>query len=133
MTTTLDVLQAFERDARAYRLLAMKSVARSSHMKQASGSKIGQPDIDGLLVDFINFIAAQRGVDYALKTGDLGGEPEAAVSPDAPVHPYSCPLCGTRLYEIGMGLLGCRECHQDFIPMCNTEQGEYGLSWFKSH
>ena len=52
-------------------------------------------------------------------------------NPDAPLHSYHCPLCGTQLHEIGLGFLECRSCRHDFVPSCQAEKNEYSLSWIE--
>lgn len=74
--TTLDVLNALAKDAMLYRATAIESINRNKHMNQTMGSEIDQADVDALLVDFINFVAARRGVDYAMYTSDLGPLPK---------------------------------------------------------
>jgi len=75
--TTLDVLKALEADAILYRATAAESILRNHHMNEAAGvDRIDQRIVDALLVDFINFVAARRGVDYAMYARDLGPLPE---------------------------------------------------------
>ena len=44
------------------------------------------------------------------------GTPVPEINPEAPLHSYHCPLCGTQLHEIGLGFLECRSCRHDFVP-----------------
>lgn len=56
--------------ARQYRPDSIASIRRNAHMHSASES-LTQADIDAVLTDFINFIAGQNGIDYALYAKDL--------------------------------------------------------------
>lgn len=69
--TTGDLLNFLANDARAYRLGAEASIRRNDHMNDATGVPLDQRDIDALLVDFLNFIAAKRCVDFGLYASDL--------------------------------------------------------------
>jgi excisionase family DNA binding protein len=71
LTTVGDVLKMLENDAKEYRKDALASIRRNSHMNKATGADIDQRDIDALLVDFVNFFASRRCVDYGLYTKHL--------------------------------------------------------------
>ena len=43
------------------------------------------------------------------------------------MHPYHCVLCGTRLHEIGLGMLECARCKTCFVPTCDGT--ELSVSW----
>ena len=60
--------------AEEYRKGAMKSIIRNIHMNEVTGALIDQRDIDALLVDFINFIGVNQGIDLGLYTKDLEGK-----------------------------------------------------------
>ena len=69
-----EVLSALTEDAKIYREDAYESIIRNSHMNDTDGLEVKPEFIDAILVDFINFIGARRGVDYALYTKDLKKE-----------------------------------------------------------
>ena len=66
-----DVLRHIVIYAGTYRLGALKSIRRNEHMNKHTGTDLAQDDIDAILVDFINYIGALHGVDFALYTSDL--------------------------------------------------------------
>jgi hypothetical protein len=72
MATTLEFLEALAKDAKTYRAGAQTSIMRNRHMNDATGTNIDQRDVDAILVDFINFVAMQRGIDFGMYTTDLG-------------------------------------------------------------
>ena len=43
------------------------------------------------------------------------------------LHHYYCPLDGTRLIEIGLGIIMCVKCRTQFVPYMSEEV--VGLSW----
>ena len=57
--------------AQAYRTKANESIVRNKHMHNATGEAIKQDDIDALLVDFVNFMGMDQGIDYALYASDI--------------------------------------------------------------
>jgi hypothetical protein len=52
----------------------LESLNRNRHMNQYEGEKVSGQTIDAILVDFINFFAAQQGCDLGLYTIDLDKE-----------------------------------------------------------
>ena len=65
--TKLDLLQYLEAAAKKYRKNAVKSVNRNCHMNDCEGKvNIPQSIVDALLVDFINFVGVEQGVDFGL-------------------------------------------------------------------
>lgn len=69
-----DYLDILTNNAKKYRKDANDSINRNSHMNRSTGDEINQHDIDALLVDFINFVGMQMGVDYAVYTHDIVDE-----------------------------------------------------------
>lgn len=54
------------------------------------------------------------------------------------MHPYHCPIDGTQLHEIALGLVACRMCDRQFIPTSDLEwQRQHGgqemlsLTWIE--
>lgn len=80
--------------ARVYHKGAMKSIIRNNHMNEVTGNPIDQRDIDALLVDFINFIGSNQGLDLGLYTKDLR-EPicTRCFKPFLPDGNDVCPVC----------------------------------------
>lgn len=63
-----------------YREDAPQSLVRNNHMNKIRKSEIvSQRIIDAVLVDFVNFIAGEMGVDYGMYTRNLGNEKNAIV------------------------------------------------------
>jgi hypothetical protein len=68
----IDVLMQTTEYAKSYRKDAIKSVERNRHMNQIEeGEQLQQRHIDAVLVDFINYIGAKHGIDFALYTKDV--------------------------------------------------------------
>lgn len=60
-----------------YREDAKKSLSRNTHMNDLTKTdivKLNKRQIDAILVDFINYIGVNWGVDYGLHTYHLGEE-----------------------------------------------------------
>ena len=70
---TGELCKILEKEVKSYRLGANESIKRNSHMNQHDGSNMKQENIDAILVDFLNNIAANRGLDLALYTQDIEG------------------------------------------------------------
>ena len=49
----------------------LQSVKRNKHMNDYKGEPVSQETLDAIMVDFVNYIAATQGMDYALYTKDL--------------------------------------------------------------
>lgn len=70
--TSGELLRLLTNFAKDYSKEGVKSVRQNSHMNQVNIKKdVNQKVVDATLVDFINFIAGQYGVDYGLYTKDL--------------------------------------------------------------
>lgn len=66
------VMQVLIQHAKDYREKANDSIKLNSHMNESTGNPIPQEDIDALLVDYLNYVAAHAcGIDLALYTFDL--------------------------------------------------------------
>jgi hypothetical protein len=68
--TAIELLEYLKKSATTYRLAASASIARNKHMNEFRGD-IEQEAIDAILVDFINAVGINHGIDYALYTADL--------------------------------------------------------------
>ena len=70
--TKIDLLEMITRNACEYSQNAKASLLRNNHMNEIEkDTPLDQKIIDAVLVDFINYIGMQQGVDYALNTSDL--------------------------------------------------------------
>jgi hypothetical protein len=49
----------------------LKSVRRNNHMNDYKGENVSQETLDAVLVDFVNFLGMQQGIDLAMYTSDL--------------------------------------------------------------
>ena len=67
----IELLNLLTESAIKYREIAMETIKTNNHMNDATGTKIDQRDIDALLVDFINYVGSEQGVDYGLHTNNL--------------------------------------------------------------
>lgn len=66
------ILASLTNYARTYTKTGVESVIRNRHMNELeSADLINQKQIEAVIVDFINYIGAHCGVDYALNTSDL--------------------------------------------------------------
>ena len=65
-----DLLEILDRFAEDYRKDAIDSIKRNNHINEVT-KQLNQKDIDAVLVGFINYIAMNHGVDYALRTKDF--------------------------------------------------------------
>ena len=71
----LDLCKLLESSAKDYRLDCNDSVNNNCHMNELNVKQcIDQRNIDAILVDFINFIANEQGIDLGLYVKDLKGE-----------------------------------------------------------
>ena len=72
MMTKIGLLSMLKSCADDYVLQANESITRNCHMNEfTSPSVIEQDAVDALIVDFINYVASEQGVDYGLRTCDL--------------------------------------------------------------
>ena len=68
----LDMLELMTKFAKEYRQDAQKSVSRNKHMNEINdGEILQQSHIYDILVDYINFVGINHGIDYSLFTDDL--------------------------------------------------------------
>ena len=49
----------------------LESISRNHHMNEYSGESVSKETIDAIIVDFVNFIGMQQGIDLAMYTEDL--------------------------------------------------------------
>jgi hypothetical protein len=70
--TRTDFVKCVEERVISYRKDGiLKSVVRNGHMNYYSGEQVSQETLDAIMVDFINFVAAYQGIDYAMHVSDL--------------------------------------------------------------
>jgi hypothetical protein len=70
--TKLQLLEYLERIAKEYRTGCRDSLIRNSHMNDLKGEcEVDQKVVDAILVDFVNMIGVDQGVDYGLYTRDI--------------------------------------------------------------
>lgn len=68
----IELLNKLNKSAQKYRVNAQSTLERNNHMSDIEpGEKVQQRIIDAVLVDFINSIAMDSCIDYALYTDDL--------------------------------------------------------------
>lgn len=67
-----ELLEVIKRHVFVYQPDAMASIRRNKHMNDVPASmEIDPRVVDAVLIDFLNFVGAQYGVDYAINTCDL--------------------------------------------------------------
>jgi len=67
-----ELLEALNKFAKTYAPQAIDSIKRNSHMNNITQDEpISNKVTDAILVDFINYIGMQHGIDYGLYTQDL--------------------------------------------------------------
>ena len=54
-----------------YKNDVLKSIKRNSHMNNYNGENISDETIKAILVDFINFVGMEMGVDYAMYSKNI--------------------------------------------------------------
>jgi hypothetical protein len=70
--TKIELLSYLTAIVREYRKNCNKSINVNKHMNELNGkAKIKQKVIDAILVDFINYVGINQGVDYGLYTNDI--------------------------------------------------------------
>lgn len=70
--TNLELLESLRLGAEKYRKGARQSLERNRHMNEIEqGELVQQRIIDAVLVDFVNFVASSRCIDYGLYVQDL--------------------------------------------------------------
>jgi len=68
----IETLERLTSSAKAYSEISQQSLIRNNHMNAiVDFEQVQQRHIDAVLVDFINYIANNMGIDYALYTKDL--------------------------------------------------------------
>lgn len=68
----IDVLISLTNYSKKYIKDAKSSIIRNNHMNELNdNNNITQEQIEATIVDFINYIGATCGIDYALYTSDL--------------------------------------------------------------
>lgn len=76
INTPIELLELLSKHAIAYAPQAGKSICRNHHMNAITeDDSVNQDTIEATIVDFINFIGMQYGVDYAMYTSDLPKNP----------------------------------------------------------
>lgn len=69
---TIDLLTSLTRHLEKYRNYALHSIIQNSHLTHIhKGEEPTKEQVDGVLVDFINYLGAMGGVDYGLTVDDL--------------------------------------------------------------
>lgn len=74
--TNAELLEMLVENLKDYRVDRYASLARNTHMHDASLEMLAatSPDIlDAVLVDYLNFVAVRQGVDLALYAEDIAG------------------------------------------------------------
>lgn len=70
--TSGEILRLLTNFAKEYSPKGVESIKRNRHMNKVTNeNEISQKIVDATLVDFINYIACQYGVDYGLYTSGL--------------------------------------------------------------
>ena len=69
--SVIEALMTLTNYAKEYTKDGVKSVNRNSHMNEIKNEGINQKQLEAVIVDYINYIGARNGVDYALYTSDL--------------------------------------------------------------
>jgi len=69
--TNKDFMQTLCKYAKSYCPQAGVSIARNSHMNEYRGGKVSQALIDALIVDFVNFVGSNLGLNLGFYTADL--------------------------------------------------------------
>lgn len=70
--TKIELLDFLTAAAKRYRLGCASTVSRNAHMNECGGGcAVDQKTVDAILVDFVNRVGADMGVDYALYAKDL--------------------------------------------------------------
>jgi len=68
----IEILTFISDHIKVYRKDAKASMFRNKHMNDLTGEEdISQDVIDAILIDFVNFIGVNQGVDYGIYTSDL--------------------------------------------------------------
>jgi hypothetical protein len=68
---SIELLELLTKNAKSYRADAKNSLKRNIHMHNAKDCCFRAQDIDAVLVDFINYVGFNHGIDYALYAEDL--------------------------------------------------------------
>lgn len=74
LSTKGDLLRYLDQCAVDYSKEAPTSLTRNGHLTGLGKRAVSQQVIDAVLVDFINWIGVQQGIDYAMNARDLRQE-----------------------------------------------------------
>lgn len=67
-----ELIELLVREAKRYHKNGIKeSITRNSHMNDYKGRRFPNKTVEAVLVDFVNFIAVNQGIDLGLYTKDL--------------------------------------------------------------
>lgn len=67
-----EYLESLAKHAKAYVKNGVKYVKQNCHMNEITpDDNITQEQMEAVVVDFINFVGARQGVDFAMYTSDL--------------------------------------------------------------
>lgn len=70
--TSIELLNKITDDAKKYSRTGIESIRRNSHMhKLGANTALSQEVVNAVLVDFINYMASKRCVDYGLYSIDI--------------------------------------------------------------
>jgi hypothetical protein len=70
-----ELIQLLEKRAKEYRVDAVPSIDRNSHMNAIGGEcRLTQDEIDAVLTDYINYVAFHFGIDYGMYARDLASD-----------------------------------------------------------
>ena len=73
--TRIDLITLIKNNAVSYvNGGVVDSIKRNSHMNDYSGEQISDETILAIMTDFVNYVAAWQGVDYAMYTKDFKKE-----------------------------------------------------------
>ena len=72
--TSGELLKIITTIAKKYRIKCNQSLKINKHMNDLDNVNVSQNVIDAILVDFINYIGMEHGVDYAIYARDLTEE-----------------------------------------------------------
>ena len=66
-----ELMKMLVKYAKGYAPDCLESIKHNSHMNEYRGKVITQNIIDAIIVDFVNFIGYEQGLDLGLYTRDL--------------------------------------------------------------
>lgn len=103
----IELLELLKKYADSYSNIAKESVVNNCHMNNLTNEEVSQDAVDAILVDFINYIGGNYGIDYALYTSDLRSN-EPKLLPEKPKYPIGGFSPGNY-----MGI--CKTCNEEFM------------------